>query len=571
MAVLKDLIVHGSSRFINVAYFNSLGANKISANEGVFNKLIATNLTAEQASITDLSAENAKITGILDVTEGELHTNTWTNASIATVGGSLYITPTLESESGSFAMTSATDITFSSPTTNFDWSNLYTGDSSGEAHRSWSVGSKVLITGEVAGADGILLPLGTLKGDVKTISNTTLRVENITDAHNHVSTILTNLWSSRGNTYANLKVSIYQWNDANNTKFPLGIYITALGTNGKTFLDIYGGYGNAYTTSYGGLALPNLRIGNLNGLPMVGNITPQGWGIYTNNGFFTGTIVARQGKIGNGNAAWTIGNDSNTGAAYIYTGTLGVSPSAYISTGYGTTSIADSGALTNDKKWVFTAGDKFGVTNEGDLYASNAKISGKITVGSGSNVYTIDEADNAFDERGAAYQAQTNAISAAAADATDKANVAQAAAELAAATDATNKADKAATTASNYIDDLGEGGTYIYSSNTQSKIQLSQNGIFLYNGNNIVAQYTNNIILGGLDNIHIELSALEGLGFYQGRGLDNRVAYINQNKLFIEAAEIKNELRIGPFIWKVRDADTRISLRYEPRQEVNNG
>ena len=222
-------------------------------------------------------------------------------------------------------------------------------------------------------------------------------------------------------------------------------------------------------------------------------------------------------------------------------------------------------------KWRAIIGTKFGVDSEGNLYASDANINGIITINAGSNVYTIDEADNAFDERGAAYQAQTNAISAAAADATDKANVAQAAAELAAATDATNKANKAATTASNYIDDLGEGGTYIYSSNTQSKIQLSQNGIFLYNGNNIVAQYTDNIILGELGNIHIELSALEGLGFYQGRGLDNRVAYINQNKLFIEAAEIKNELRIGPFIWKVRDADTRISLRYEPRQEVNNG
>ena len=220
---------------------------------------------------------------------------------------------------------------------------------------------------------------------------------------------------------------------------------------------------------------------------------------------------------------------------------------------------AYSSSGNNDPAWKQIVGTKFGVDSEGNLYASDANINGIITINAGSNVYTIDEADNAFDERGAAYQAQTNAISTAATDATNKANAAQAAAELAAATDATNKANEAATTASNYIDDLGEGGTYIYSSNTQSKIQLSQNGIFLYNGNNIVAQYTNNIVLGGLDNIHIELSALEGLGFYQGRGLDNRVAYI------------KNELRIGPFIWKVRDADTRISLRYEPRQEVNNG
>ena len=378
MAVLKDLIVHGRSRFVNGAQFNTINAESIGATEGVFNKLIATSLKADEATIDNLTAENAKITGILDVTEGELHTNTWTNASIATVGGSLYITPTLESASGNFAMNSATDITFSSPSTNFDWSNLYTGNSSGSANRSWTVGSKVLITGEVAGADGILLPLGTLKGDVVTVNTTTLRVNNLTDSHNHTSAILTSLWNSRGSTYANLKVSIYQWNDTSNSaKYPLGIYITALGTNGKTFLDIYGGYGNTYTTSYGGLALPNVRIGNLSGLPALTlpnntSVTPQGWGIYTNNGFFTGTIVSTQGKIGN----FTL-------STAIYGASSGAGPNSINATTAGIY-VGIDGIRSNK------SGDtsKYVKIQDGILYAYGAEISGSVSATNGFTVAT---------------------------------------------------------------------------------------------------------------------------------------------------------------------------------------
>ena len=54
-------------------------------------------------------------------------------------------------------------------------------------------------------------------------------------------------------------------------------------------------------------------------MPPVGNVTPNGWGIYTSNGFFSGTVAARQGKIGNGTAIWTIGSDGNS-RSYIYSG-----------------------------------------------------------------------------------------------------------------------------------------------------------------------------------------------------------------------------------------------------------
>lgn len=431
MAVLKDLIVHGRSRFVNGAQFNTINAESVGATEGIFNKLIATTLEAKEATIDDLTATNATVVGLLDV-QGEMHTKSWSNSNIATIDGNFYITPTVVSADGAdvtaSGYTPTGTLTYSSGNYTqmtiagtFDTSQLTLDDVSSI---DWPANSYVIITGEVS-VGKEWYPLGTIRGKLgasiakgtgaaaKSITIVPIGTQIISGEVGNVS--LTDGNGHKPSTLEAIRIAISETSGASlnslklrkikismtsrasgNDQYALGIYMTAMGSNKKTFLDIYGGSNkngenvsqtiNNITYQSGALAIPTVRIGNLLGLPMVGGVTPKGWGIYTNNGFFTGTIVARQGKIGNGNAAWTIGNDSNTGVAYIYTGTLGVSPSAYISTGYGTTSIADSGALTNNKKWVFTAGDKFGVTNEGDLYASNAKISGTITVGSGSTI-----------------------------------------------------------------------------------------------------------------------------------------------------------------------------------------
>ena len=61
---------------------------------------------------------------------------------------------------------------------------------------------------------------------------------------------------------------------------------------------------------------------------------------------------------------------------------------------YGTgVKIGDS---SSDKKdWRQLIGNKFGVDRAGNLYASGANITGKVTITSGSNVYTKDEVDDA--------------------------------------------------------------------------------------------------------------------------------------------------------------------------------
>ena len=69
-------------------------------------------------------------------------------------------------------------------------------------------------------------------------------------------------------------------------------------------------------------------------------------------------------------------------------GTQGQGGFIYLSTEpYGPYSINGS---NNVSDWKEIIGTKFGVAADGSLYASNANISGKITVGSGSNVYTTD-------------------------------------------------------------------------------------------------------------------------------------------------------------------------------------
>ena len=417
MAVLKDLIVHGRSRFVNGAQFNTINAESIGADAGIFNKLIATSLDAKTATIDNLTAKNATVTALLDV-QGELHTNSWSNANIATIDGSFYISPTSSSADGSDVDASGYSptgtITYSNNnyttltvTGTFNTSQLSLGNATNVA---WPANSYVIITGDVL-IGNEWYPLGTIRGKLQsqlaadsnsktitiipigaTIIDGEVGSSSLTDGHGLKPQTLEAIRIAMpsavtGITLKMRKIKVSMTSYGGTYQSPIGIFMTAMGSNKKTFLDIYGGSNNTTTipSGSGALALPTVRIGNLEGMPVVGGITPHGWGIYTNNGFFTGTIVAQQGKIGNGSAAWTIGNDTQSGAAYIYTGTRGSANSAYISTGLGTESIADSGTLSGTK-WAYTAGANFGVTMSGILYAKGAQLSGNVAATQGFTV-----------------------------------------------------------------------------------------------------------------------------------------------------------------------------------------
>lgn len=351
MAVLKDLIVHGPSRFINTAQFESLKTNKIGAEEGVFNKIVATTGDIGSLTVEDLTAGKATVLSLLDV-RGELHTNQWTNSNIATIDGSFYITPTIGVNSGTMT-TTANSVTVKG--SNFPISSLYVNGINSDNTAgtvAWTSGSKVLITGEIL-VNGTYMPLGTLVGVLDgDASATQIKIKSITDNRYQTAESLAEIGTqSTALPCRNVKVSLYQ-TSRGSTLYPLGIFMTALGENGKTFLDIYGGGYAASTATAGGFAKPVLRIGNLAGLPAVGGQNPTGYGIYTSNGYFTGTIVSTSGTIGN----WSITSSS------IQTGAFNTAGKMY----FGNNGIS--------------LGTTFKVTSAGELTATSGTIGG-ITIG----------------------------------------------------------------------------------------------------------------------------------------------------------------------------------------------
>lgn len=95
----------------------------------------------------------------------------------------------------------------------------------------------------------------------------------------------------------------------------------------------------------------------------------------------------------------------------IEAGTVGQDGGIYLSTeNYGTTHNNQTITINGHEaaNWRQIIGKNFGVDKAGNLYASGANIQGKITITSGSNVYTKTEADAAYDAKGAASAVQTN-------------------------------------------------------------------------------------------------------------------------------------------------------------------
>jgi hypothetical protein len=102
------------------------------------------------------------------------------------------------------------------------------------------------------------------------------------------------------------------------------------------------------------------KVGNIAGLGSVGTVTPSGWGIWTDNGFFTGALNATSGQIG----GWTIAAN----AVYANGGTVSTrvppvnssNPGVYMSTagifGYGTLGLTFSIPADPALRPVFSSG-----------------------------------------------------------------------------------------------------------------------------------------------------------------------------------------------------------------------
>lgn len=117
---------------------------------------------------------------------------------------------------------------------------------------------------------------------------------------------------------------------------------------------------------------------------------------------------------------------------------------------------------------------------------------------------------------------------------------------------------------------LDGGGLVIQTDGVSSKVRIDGEGVKLTNEQgSTIATFAESVTLGDRLGMHVILSpgdetttpkTLPELGFYQG---STRVAYINTKTLHITQARVTTELRIGQFVWQVRDTN-RISLTYDP-------
>lgn len=106
--------------------------------------------------------------------------------------------------------------------------------------------------------------------------------------------------------------------------------------------------------------------------------------ITNNSARFTGQIQADSGYIG----GWSIGADTNQS---LHNGAANVSPAPgegkiILSTGISGSNV-QNGLLPPNKTWAFTAGNQFGVTTDGELYANGAHLKG-LSVGNYSDATT---------------------------------------------------------------------------------------------------------------------------------------------------------------------------------------
>lgn len=229
---------------------------------------------------------------------------------------------------------------------------------------TWTNGSKVKLMGRIGNS-----ALGTINGVLKRdLNSSTVKTAYISLDFPNTDLIKFSAGATySGSDVGDLKMMMYEVNkNVNGTtkNRPIGILLSSYGENKKPCIDIYNG-----DIEDGS---PVARMGYLNGLPSVNGVSPTGYGFYAaGNAYFSGTLVSSSGKIG----GFSLSENS------IQNGSWGQSGSVLMCTG--TNSYASIGGSDSTNGWCFTASNTFGVTNTGALYASNATIAGNITATSG--------------------------------------------------------------------------------------------------------------------------------------------------------------------------------------------
>lgn len=333
----------------NKILFNTSSA-KFSIPVTINNSLAANNVTATNLTINDtLKAFKYDLSTIQDL------------------GGEFLVAPTIYIQSGAtvqVSKASSTTITVSILDKSAITSDIIQGV-------SWSKDSKIKFQGKI---DGISIRCdGVMANKLNTTANTmalTLTVDS--SIANHFVTANNNA------SYSDISILLYQRYGKNisgkNTYSPVGIRMSATGSaNAAPYVDIWGSKSSSDSDVI--YTIPSVRLGYLDGLSVTYDNTTvncAGYGLYADNVYLNGTIISNAGSIG----GFRITDNAITN------GIWGTDKSVLVCTGSTTSkSIGGSASIAD---WCFTAGSKFGVTTSGDMYASNAIISGKVTATSGT-------------------------------------------------------------------------------------------------------------------------------------------------------------------------------------------
>jgi hypothetical protein len=328
----------------NKVLFNQSSA-KFTVPVTINNSLAANNITAT----------NVTVNGKLVAYQQEIRT-------IQDLGGEFCVSPTIYIQKASKTVVNvkkidSTTISISIKDEKAITSNTIQGV-------KWAKGSKIKIQSKI---DGIVI-----KGD-GTMTNTlntdqyTMAIDVVVDSSiaNHFSTEKNNA------SFDEINIMLYQrygkkiGSTTENVYSPVGIRMSATGsTNAAPYLDIWGSKSSSDPDTV--YTVPSVRLGYLDGLKC-GTYDCFGYGLYADNVYLNGIIISNSGQLG----GFKIGTND------LSNGTWGTDKSVLMSTG--TTENKAVGGSSAISGWCFTAGSKFGVTTSGDLYASNANISGIVT------------------------------------------------------------------------------------------------------------------------------------------------------------------------------------------------
>ena len=338
----NEIQAKGSGTTTNALYINTDGGAVYLSNGS--SRVYASNgtLVAPTANFVTANAENLNVTNTIRSAKWDMQT-VFVNS-----GGSLYISPTINLPS---VTTSAASLTVTKSgdalTLLIEDPSITSTDMSGAV---WAANSRVKVSGNIDNVS-----TGTMDGTITNI-NTSSHTMTVQVSGENSGAVVAGSYSAT--QYSDLSVMMYQRRDGSND-FRVGIWLNCYDTaNSSATMRIYGGSD----------AKPNVLLGNLTnaGLGTVNGMTPTGWGLFAQNAFLHGAIVATEGNIGGFTLTQTsmFSTANNPAANNFYLMPTGTQSAQY----------TIGGQKTNT--WVITSGTTFGVTKAGALYATSGKIGG---------------------------------------------------------------------------------------------------------------------------------------------------------------------------------------------------